>query len=116
VIFYDDIATAILRTEVVTRLEAMQAPVESKPGTPPVQHIVNRDSWTAADHSQTTEAAVFQAWLEALAGDEQTAQEQASLIEHAFSCPSRRAKAAALGVDFLTSILSRNKWPLSDRQ
>ena len=32
VIFYDDIATAILRMEVVIRLEAMQAPVESKLG------------------------------------------------------------------------------------
>ena len=74
VIFYDDIATAILRMEVVIRLEAMQAPVESKLGTCPVQHIVNRDSWTAADHSQT-EAAVFRAWLEALAGDDQTAQQ-----------------------------------------
>ena len=72
VIFYDDIATAILRMEVVIRLEAMQAPVEF--GTRPVQHIVNRDSWTAADHSQT-EAAVFRAWLEALAGDDQTAQQ-----------------------------------------
>jgi hypothetical protein len=52
----------------------MQAPVESKLGARPVQHIVNRDSWTAADHSQT-EAAVFRAWLEALAGDDQTAQQ-----------------------------------------
>ena len=74
VIFYDDIATAILRMEVVIRLEAMQAPVESKLGARPVQHIVNRDSWTAADHSQT-EAAVFRAWREALAGDDQTAQQ-----------------------------------------
>jgi hypothetical protein len=76
VIFYDDIATAILRMEVVIRLEATQAPVESKVGrtTRPVQHIVNRDSWTAADHSQT-EAAVFRAWLEALAGDDQTVQQ-----------------------------------------
>jgi hypothetical protein len=41
VIFYDDIATAILRMEVVIRLEAMQAPVESKPGIRPVEHIVN---------------------------------------------------------------------------
>src|SRR6516162_4811368 len=41
VIFHDDIATAILRMEVVIRLEAMQAPVESKPGTRPVQHIAN---------------------------------------------------------------------------
>ena len=41
VIFYDDIATAILRMEVVIRLEAMQAPVELKLGTRPVQHIVN---------------------------------------------------------------------------
>jgi len=73
-IFYDDIATAILRMEVVIRLEAMQAPVESKLGAPPVQHIVNRDSWTAADHSQP-EAADFQAWLEALGGDDQTAQQ-----------------------------------------
>ncbi|MGB7918273.1 MAG: hypothetical protein WCF79_23775, partial [Rhodomicrobium sp.] len=32
VIFYDDIATAILRMEVVIRLEAMQALVESKLG------------------------------------------------------------------------------------
>ena len=32
VIFYDDIATAILRMEVVIRLEAMQAVVESKLG------------------------------------------------------------------------------------
>jgi hypothetical protein len=30
----------------------MQAPVESKLGARPAQHIVNRDSWTAADHSQ----------------------------------------------------------------
>ena len=76
VIFYDDIATAILRMEVVIRLEAMQALVESNLGktTRPVQHIVNRDSWTAADHSQT-EAAVFRAWLEALAGDDQTVQQ-----------------------------------------
>jgi hypothetical protein len=42
VIFHDDIATAILRMEVVIRLEAMQAMVESKLGTRPVQHIVNR--------------------------------------------------------------------------
>jgi hypothetical protein len=41
VIFYDDIATAILRMEVVIRLEAMQALVESKLGTRPAQHIVN---------------------------------------------------------------------------
>ena len=41
VTFYQDIATAILRMEVVIRLEAMQAPVESKLGTRPVQHIVN---------------------------------------------------------------------------
>ena len=76
VTFYQDIATAILRMEVVIRLEAMQALVESKLGktTRPVQHIVNRDSWTAADHSQT-EAADFRAWLEALAGDDQTVQQ-----------------------------------------
>jgi hypothetical protein len=76
VIFYDDIATAILRMEVVIRLEAMQALVESNLGktTRPVQHIVNRNSWTAADHSQT-EAAVFRAWLEALAGGDQTVQQ-----------------------------------------
>ena len=76
VIFYDDIATAILRMEVVIRLEAMQALVESKVGrtTLPVQQIVNRNSWTAAYHSQT-EAAVFRAWLEALAGDDQTVQQ-----------------------------------------
>ena len=76
VIFYDDIATAILRMEVVIRLEAMQALVESNLGktTCPVQHIVNRDSWTAADHSRT-EAAVFRAWREALAGDDQTVQQ-----------------------------------------
>jgi hypothetical protein len=72
---YQEIATAILRMEVVIRLEAMQAPVESKlVGTRPVQRIVNRDSWTTAGHSQT-EAAVFRAWLEALAGDDQTAQQ-----------------------------------------
>src|SRR6516164_3838324 len=41
VIFYDDIATAILRMEVVIRLEAMQAPVESKLGARPAQHIVS---------------------------------------------------------------------------
>ena len=41
VAFYQDIATAILRMEVVIRLEAMQAPVESKLGTPPAQQIVN---------------------------------------------------------------------------
>ena len=35
---------------------------------------LSRNSWTAADHSQT-EAAVFRAWLEALAGDDQTAQQ-----------------------------------------
>ena len=76
VIFYDDIATAILRMEVVIRLEAMQALVESNLGktTRPVQQIVNRDLWTSADHSQT-EAAVFRAWLEALAGDDQTVQQ-----------------------------------------
>ena len=76
VIFYDDIATAILRMEVVIRLEAMQALVELKLGrtTRPVQHIVNRDSWTAADHSQT-EAADFRAWREALAGEDQTMQQ-----------------------------------------
>src|SRR6516162_8499316 len=74
VMCYGDIATAILRMEVVIRLEAMQAPVESKPGTRPVQQIVNRNSWTAADHSQT-EAAVFRAWLEALASDDQTVQQ-----------------------------------------
>ena len=74
VTFYQDIATAILKMEVVIRLEAMQAPVESKLGARPVEHIVNRDSWTAAGHSQT-EAAVFRSWLEALAGDDQTAQQ-----------------------------------------
>ena len=76
VIFYDDIATAILRMEVVIRLEAMQALVKSNLGktTRPVQQIVNRNSWTAADRSQT-EAAVFRAWLEALAGDDQTVQQ-----------------------------------------
>ena len=74
VTYYGDIATAILRMEVVIRLEAMQPPVESKLGTRPVQHIVNRDSWTADDYSQT-EAVVFRAWLEALAGDDQTAQQ-----------------------------------------
>ena len=76
VTFYQDIATAILRMEVVIRLEAMQALVESNLGkaTRPVQHIVNRNSWTAADHSQT-EAAVFRAWLEALVGDDQTVQQ-----------------------------------------
>ena len=76
VIFYDDIATAILRMEVVIRLEAMQALVELNLGrtTRPVQPIVNGNSWTAADHSQT-EAAVFRAWLEALAGDDQTVQQ-----------------------------------------
>ena len=76
VIFYDDIATAILRMEVVIRLEAMQALVESNLGktTRSVQQIVNRDSWTAADHSRT-EAAVFRAWREALAGDDQTVQQ-----------------------------------------
>jgi hypothetical protein len=74
VTYYGDIATAILRMEVVIRLEAMQAPVESKPGTRPVQQIVNRNSWNAADHSQT-EAAVFRAWREALAADDQTAQQ-----------------------------------------
>jgi hypothetical protein len=74
VMFYDDIATAILRMEVVIRLDAMQAPVESKLDARPVQHSVNRDSWTAADHSQT-EAPVFRALLEALAGDDQTAQQ-----------------------------------------
>jgi hypothetical protein len=41
VTFYDDIATAILRMEVVIRLEATQALDESKLGTRPVQHIVN---------------------------------------------------------------------------
>ena len=41
VTFHRDIATAILRMEVVIRLEAMQASVESKPGTRPVQHIVS---------------------------------------------------------------------------
>jgi hypothetical protein len=40
VIFYPDIATAILRMEVVIRLEAMQASVESKLGARPVQHVV----------------------------------------------------------------------------
>ena len=40
VIFCDDIATAILRMEVVIRLEAMQASVESKLGARPVQHVV----------------------------------------------------------------------------
>ena len=76
VTYYGDIATAILRMEVVIRLEAMQALVESNLGktTRPVQQIVNRNSWTAADHSQT-EAAVFRAWLEALAGDDQTVQQ-----------------------------------------
>jgi len=76
VIFYDDIATAILRMEVVIRLEAMQALVESNLGktTRPVQQIVNRDSWTAADHSQT-DAAIFRVWLEALAGNDQTVQQ-----------------------------------------
>ena len=71
---YGDIATAILRMEVVIRLEAMQDLVESKLGAPPAQQIVNRNSWIAADHSQT-EAAVFRAWREALAGDDQTAQQ-----------------------------------------
>jgi len=76
VTYYGDIATAILRMEVVIRLEAMQALVESNLGktTRPVEQIVNRNSWTAADHSQT-EAAVFRAWLEALAGDDQTVQQ-----------------------------------------
>jgi len=76
VMFYQDVATAILRMEVVIRLEALQALDESNLGktTRPVQHIVNRDSWTAVDHSQT-EAAVFRAWLAALAGDDQTVQQ-----------------------------------------
>ena len=76
VIFYDDIATAILRMEVVIRLEATQALDELKLGrtTRPVQHIVNRDWWTAADHSRT-EAADFRAWREALAGEDQTMQQ-----------------------------------------
>jgi hypothetical protein len=69
VIFHDDIATAILRMEVVIRLEAMQAMVESKLGTRPVQHIVNRCG------SQPNGSSRFRAWLEALAGDDQTAQQ-----------------------------------------
>jgi hypothetical protein len=68
VIFYDDIATAILRMEVVIRLEATQALVESNLGktSRPVQQIVNRGSWTAADHAadhSQTEAAVFERGL-----------------------------------------------------
>ena len=74
VTYYGDIATAILRMEVVIRLEAMQAPVESTlVGAHPAQHIVNRDLWTTP-HSQT-EAAVFRAWHEALTGDDLTAQQ-----------------------------------------
>jgi hypothetical protein len=52
VIFYDDIATALLRMEVVIRLEAMQAPVESKLGTRPVQHIVNPSGGVGGSSSQ----------------------------------------------------------------
>ena len=96
VIFYDDIATAILRMEVVIRLEAMQALVELKLGktTRPVQHIVNRGSWTAADHSRT-EAADFRAWLEALAGEDQTMQQ---LEKSPISSP------AAVKISFISRI------------
>ena len=51
-IFYDDVATAILRMEVVIRLEAMQPPVESKLGTRPVQHIVNPSGGVGGSSSQ----------------------------------------------------------------
>ncbi len=96
VAFYQDIATAILRMEVVIRLEAMQALAESKVGrtTRPVQHIVNRGSWTAADHSRT-EAADFRAWLEALAGEDQTMQQ---LEKSPISSP------AAVKISFISRI------------
>ena len=96
VTYYEDIATAILRMEVVIRLEAMQALVESKVGrtTRPVQHIVNRGSWTAADHSRT-EAADFRAWLEALAGEDQTMQQ---LEKSPISSP------AAVKISFISRI------------
>jgi hypothetical protein len=51
ILFYDDIATAILRMEVVIRLEAMQAPVESKPGIRPLEHIVNGSSGVGGSSS-----------------------------------------------------------------
>jgi hypothetical protein len=54
VIFYDDIATAILRMEVVIRLEAMQARVESKLGTPPAQHIVDPSGGVGGSSSPAT--------------------------------------------------------------
>jgi hypothetical protein len=54
VIFYDDIATAILRMEVVIRLEAMQAPVEPRLGARPVQHIVSPSCGVGGSSSPAT--------------------------------------------------------------